>query len=116
MTYSISQIQSIALPKQSNIKKIVIFGLSTLALLISMYVYFVGKIVFDVVARRTAESSIRLSQSKVSGLEVAYFKQLQSLSTEEGIASVGLLESHDTLYVSRLASIPATVGMANENN
>jgi hypothetical protein len=113
-TYALNQIQSYALPKQSHAKKIVSFGLCALALLVSMYVYFVGKIVFDVVARRGAESSIRMSESVVSGLEVAYFKQLQALDTSSGIASVGLLESHDTLYTSRLAEIPATVGMANE--
>ena len=111
MTHTIAQIQSYALPKQSNVRRIVSVGFCILALLVSMYVYFVGKIVFDVVARRTAESSIRLAQSSVGGLEVAYFKQLQTLDTS-GIESIGLSESHDTLYTSRLASVPTTVGMA----
>jgi hypothetical protein len=99
------------MPKQSSIKKVVYFGLCTLALLVSLYVYFVGKIVFDVVARRGAETTLRLAQSKVSELEVSYFKQLQQVNTPSVIASVGLSESKDTLYVARTASSPVTLSM-----
>ena len=44
-----AKIQDFALPKEHNVKTIVLVGLSLLAVMVSMYVYFVGKIVFDVV-------------------------------------------------------------------
>lgn len=114
MTHTLNQIQSYALSKESHRKQVVYVGLCTLALLVSMYVYFVGKIVFDVVARRGAESSIRIAQSKVSSLEALYYKELQELHVPDRVASLGLYESRDTLYTSRLAGTPKTVGMANE--
>ena len=90
------------------------FSLGILALMVSLYVYFVGKIVFDVVARRGAETAIESTQGSVSSLEIAYLKQIQDLDADGIASSIGLSESHDTLYVSRLASGTATLGMANE--
>jgi|GEM_PF-864154 len=104
------KIQEFALPKERNVKRIVSIGLCILALSVSMYVYFVGKIVFDVVGRRTAEASIRDSQSKTSALEVAYFNQIKSF-TIDSAQSLGMSESHNTLYATRPTDAVKTVGM-----
>ncbi len=90
-------------------KKIVIVGICLLSIFLSMYMYFVGKIVFDVVARRQAENEIKLAQSEVGGLQVAYLGQLGSVDIANASLS-GLSESKDTLYASRIVSNP-TVGM-----
>ena len=97
------------MPKTEYTKQIVIAGLAMLAVMFSMYMYFVGKIVFDVVARRQAETQIKLAQSAVGDLQVAYLGQLSNLDLTQ-VAQSGLSESHDTLYATRDVSA-ATVGM-----
>lgn len=111
MNTALHKFETFALPKASSAKRMVIAGLSILAILVSMYMYFVGKIVFDVVARRHAESSIRATQSTVSSLEMAYFKELRTLDLDRA-ASIGLIESKGTLYANRGT---ATVGMVAKN-
>lgn len=89
-------------------KQIVIAGLCLLAIIAGTYMYFVGKIVFDVVARRQAEASIKLAQSSVGELQVQYLAQLNNLDLASASAN-GLSESKDTLYATRDSS--PTVGM-----
>ncbi len=103
MTTAIMKFQNMALPKRENTKKVVFSGVLILSVLVGTYVYFVGKIVFDVVGRRQAEATIRSTQSKVGMLESKYLATLQSLDINS-LASVGLSESHDTLYASRAVS------------
>ena len=107
-TTTFDKIQAAALPT-GNVKTVVLAGLAVLAVLTSMYVYFVGKIVFDVVARRAAESTVAKTQSSVGALQVAYFNQTRTLTMADA-ASVGLAESHDTLYAMRASDISKTVG------
>lgn len=109
MKNTVAQFQEFALPRQGNVKTIVLAGLAVLAVSISMYVYFVGKIVFDVVGRRTAEASIRSSQSQISQLSVKYYQQVKNLDISQA-SSVGLSLSHNTLYASR-TDTTETVGM-----
>jgi len=111
MKNKITQFQELALKTEGNVKRTVVAALCILAVLVSMYVYFVGKIVFDVVGRRTAETSIRGAQSSISSLEVAYFNQLKTLDLAAA-TSIGLTETHAALYASR-AVLSKTVGMAN---
>lgn len=99
-TTAIAKIEEFALPKRENTRKMVVAGICIVSVLACTYVYFVGKIVFDVIGRRQAESNIRSVQSAVGMLESRYFAQLQSLDLNS-LASVGLQESHDTLYATR---------------
>lgn len=107
MTTTIAKIQEFALPKQHNARQVVVIGGLILALMAGAYVYFVGKIVFDVVGRRTAEASIRTLQSSISASSMAYFQSIKTLDLAAA-ADAGLYESRDTLYASRPAQ---TVGM-----
>ncbi len=111
---TVAKIQEFALPKQRNVKRIVYAGLCVLALAVSMYVYFVGKIVFDVVGRRTAEASIRTAQSSASGLAASYFFEIKNLDVTQA-ESMGLAVSNHTLYAARaVASQASGVAMAHE--
>ena len=113
---TVAKIQEFALPKQQHVKRIVYAGLCVLALSVSMYVYFVGKIVFDVVGRRTAEASILASQSNASELATNYFNAIKGLDVAQA-QSMGLAVSNNTLYATRsLASTQSgtAVAMANE--
>jgi hypothetical protein len=110
MQNTVSKIQEFAIPKQSNIRPIVLAGISILALFVSLYVYFVGKIVFDVVAEREANMSIRASQSELSSLEVDYYNKIKTVTLAQAPA-LGLTESNDTLFASRADASAETVGM-----
>jgi hypothetical protein len=112
MKNTVAQFQEFALPRQSNVKRIVFCGLAILAISVSMYIYFVGKIVFDVVGRRTAEASIRKNQSLISGLAVQYYDQVKTIDIAQA-ASVGLTVSHDTLYASRGPVAVKTAGLVS---
>ena len=112
---TVAKIQEFALPKEKNVKGIVYAGLAILALSVSMYVYFVGKIVFDVVGRRTAEASIRASQSDISANASKYFASIKGLDISQA-AALGLAVSNNAQYATRSvasASVP-TVAMAHE--
>lgn len=100
MKKTLGRIEAAALPRESNIKPVVLGAVAILVVLVSTYVYFLGKIVFDVIARREAESSIRLTQSSVSQLQVAYFNTTRGL-TMDNAAAFGLSEAKAPLYASR---------------
>lgn len=112
MKTAVATFESFALPRQSHVKQIVYVGLSILALSVSCYVYFVGKIVFDVVARRSAEVAIRKEEGAINTLESSYLQQLRSLDLAEA-GTLGLTESHSILYAHRDTTGTA-VGMAHE--
>ena len=108
MKNTITNIIAISKEEQYT-KNIVIVGIFLLSIMAGMYMYFVGKIVFDVVARRQTESEIKLVQSSVGKLQVAYLNQLSSVDIANANLN-GLSESKDVLYASRLSDTP-TVGM-----
>lgn len=93
-------VQTITNPKDAHVRRIVFAGLCVLALTVSMYVFFVGRIVFDVVARRSAEASIRSQESTVSALASQYLAQMRSLDLAQA-GTLGLSQSKNTLYASR---------------
>lgn len=108
---TVAKIQELALPKTENAKTIVLAGLSILAVMVGMYVYFVGKIVFDVVGRSAAESSIRSLQSSLSTNSMAYLEGMKSVDLASA-AGLGLTTSTDMLYATRTADTgAAAVGM-----
>jgi hypothetical protein len=106
-------VQTLTNPKELHVKRVVLAGLGVLALCMSMYVYFVGRIVFDVVARRSAESTIRAHESTVSGLATEYLGKMRTLDLAEA-QTLGLSESKHTLYASRKADA-AAVGMVYDH-
>lgn len=94
------RIQDLALPKQSHARRIVLVGLCMLGLFVAAYVYFVGKIVFDVVGRRAAEGRSERMASSISSLQARYFSELKSLDLAQA-ESIGLHEASHALYAVR---------------
>lgn len=110
MKNTLTTMQALATPQQSTVRTLVLGGFATLAVLMALYVYFVGTIVFDVIARREAESGIKLAQSSLSTMQVEYYNASRSL-TLENAAELGLRESKTTAYVVRPQA--EVVGMAD---
>lgn len=108
MNNTILKINALVNPKDYIIERFVILGVCLLAVLIGTYMYFVGRIVFDVVARKQDESQIRLAQSVVGGLQVTYLSELNNIDISN-VKTSGLSESVDTEYAVRDTS--PTVGM-----
>ncbi len=102
--------QRFANPKAENVKKVVLVGFSILALMVGMYVYFVGKIVFDVVGRKTAQASILNLQSSLASNSTSYFQSMKGLDLASA-ANLGLTPSDDTQYASRPSDGDTAVGM-----
>lgn len=103
MQNTMTQFKEFALPKETNVKAIVLAGLAVLTIFLTLYVYFVGKIVFDVVAQRSSESSISASQSAISALDAKYYSMIQTVTLADA-STIGLFESRDTVYASRVTS------------
>ncbi len=109
MKNTLTTMQALATPQTSTVRTLVLAGFGTLAVLMALNVYFVGNVVFDVIARREAESTIKLTQSSISTMQVAYYNESRTLTLEDA-AQYGLRESRTTAYVVRPAS--TVVGMA----
>jgi hypothetical protein len=74
--------------------KWLIFGLIFLGL---MYVYFVGSITFNVLARRTLENKARDLNSNISQLESVYLSKLNQIDKNFAL-SQGFVESSNNLF------------------
>jgi hypothetical protein len=110
MKNTLTTMQALATPQQSTVRTLVLGGFATLAVLMALYVYFIGNIVFDVIARREAESAIKLAQSSLGTMQIEYFNESRLL-TLESAREAGLYEAKNTAYVVRPNS--TAVGMVD---
>lgn len=101
-------ITQMSLPKTEQIRKVVMFGFCVLGITVGLYVYFVGSIVFDVVARRSAEALVLKEGAQVAQLEATYFEKTKAFDLAYA-KSLGFKESTSTLYAKR--DVSRTVGM-----
>lgn len=73
---------------------------SAIVILSICYVYFIGSITFSIVARKTLESDMRETSSRVSSLEVEYLTISNQIDKPTGIAR-GFVDPHNTLFATR---------------
>ncbi len=64
------------------------------------YVYFIGSITFSIVARKTLESTMRETSSRVSSLEVEYLTLSNKVDVPTGIAR-GFVDPQNTIFATR---------------
>jgi hypothetical protein len=69
--------------------------ISMLCVLSLAYVYFIGSITFNILARRTMESTMRENASRVNSLEVEYISLSNSIDVSSGLAR-GFVETRPT--------------------
>lgn len=72
-------------------------------LLLFFYMYFVGNIVFNIVARKTVETSAHLVSSEIADLEVAYLSLTNTIDMSRATA-LGFSESKNIYYAKRIES------------
>lgn len=64
------------------------------------YVYLVGSITFNIIARKTLETNINELNSEVGQLELQSIQLVNNIDVSFG-KSMGYVEAHDTLFVNK---------------
>ena len=65
-----------------------------------VYIYLVGSITFNVLARKTLETSARTLGSRVSQLELTYLDSTNKIDKNYAL-SLGFVETHQNLFATR---------------
>ncbi len=85
----------------SNIRKIILkFIISTLILIFLAYLYLISSITFNVVARKSLDSTAHDLSSKVGTLEVSYLTLSNTIDQSKAL-SLGFVDSHNNIIVTR---------------
>lgn len=72
----------------------------SLAVLFTAYIYLIGSITFDVIARKSLENTIASLTSEVNELEISYLNDVNKI--DKGYAlSKGFVDVHQNIFASR---------------
>ncbi len=84
-----------------NSKVIVFYVLiSALVSLSVVYVYLIGSITFNILARKTLEKKLYSLSSHVSNLELAYLNDLNKIDKNYAL-SIGYVNTKDVIFANR---------------
>lgn len=97
--------KAIAITKdiQNNIstQKILLRILLSLVVALSIsYIYFIGNITFNVIARKSLETSLANLSSEVNKLDLVYLNKINEIDKNYAIAN-GFVENRHNIFVSR---------------
>lgn len=81
-------------------KKIFKGLLISLVILFFVYVYFIGSITFNILARKTLESKERSMESSISTLELSYLKASNSINKDYAL-SLGFVDIQKSIFATR---------------
>ncbi len=84
-------------------RKIVFALLAAIGVTLALYMYFIGHVVFAVLAERHYAKDISSNLGNVATLEAQYLAKTESLSLSLA-STVGLTEPKDIAYASRVAA------------
>ena len=82
---------------QKRLFKILIIG--TGALFVA-YIYLIGSITFNVVARKSLESNLSSLTTKVNNLDLAYLDKVNKIDKDYAL-SLGFVETRQSIFASR---------------
>jgi len=85
---------------QKNIFKILVF---LLIILLITYMYLIGSITFNILARKTFESNAKNLGNEVSELEIVYLNKANQIN-KNYVLSLGFVESEPNIFVTKNAS------------
>ncbi|NCU28183.1 MAG: hypothetical protein EOM85_00710 [Candidatus Moranbacteria bacterium] len=82
-------------------QKVLLRILLTTAIVLSIcYVYLIGNITFNIVARKSLESTIANLSAEVDRLDLAYLNKVNEIDREYALNN-GFVENHQNIFVSR---------------
>jgi len=82
---------------QKRLFKILIIGTSILFL---AYIYLIGSITFNVIARKSLESTLSDLTSRVNNLDLAYLNSVNKIDKKYA-SSLGFVDVHQNIFASR---------------
>ena len=74
--------------------------ISSIILIGICYVYIIGSITFDVLARKSLETTVKTSSNNISQLEITYLNKVNSINKEYAM-SHGFVDIHDNIFATR---------------
>jgi glycerol-3-phosphate acyltransferase PlsY len=77
--------------------------ISSLILLSLVYVYLIGAITFNVLARKSLDTTVRTLGSHVSELELSYLNETNSIDKSYALAQ-GFVDTQKSIFATRGAS------------
>jgi hypothetical protein len=69
-------------------------------LLFGVYIYLVGSIIFNVIARKSLDKTVIVLKSEVNQLELSYLKTVSSIDKEYA-KTQGFVDTHQNIFASR---------------
>lgn len=69
-------------------------------LLFGVYIYLVGSITFNIIARKSLDKTIIVLKSEVNQLELSYLKSVSGIDKEYA-KSQGFTDTHQNIFASR---------------
>jgi hypothetical protein len=69
-------------------------------LLFSVYIYLIGSITFNVIARKSLENSVAALSSSVNQLDLTYMNNRNQINKDYALAN-GFVEVHQNIFASR---------------
>ena len=87
--------------ENSYIQKILLrILISSLIVLSVIYIYFIGSITFNVLARKTLEGTVRNLSSNISNLELTYLSSANKINKDFAL-SKGFVEINNNIFATR---------------
>ncbi len=84
-----------------NTQKIIFRILITSSILLfGVYIYLVGSITFNVIARKSLDKTVIVLKSEVNQLELSYLKTVSSIDKEYA-KTQGFVDTHQNIFASR---------------
>lgn len=69
-------------------------------ILFTAYMYLIGSITFNVIARKSLESNLIELSSNVNQLDLTYFNNVNKIDKEYAL-SLGFVDTHQNIFVAR---------------
>lgn len=69
-------------------------------LLFSVYIYLIGSITFNIIARKSLENSVAALTSSVNQLDLTYMNNMNQINKDYALAN-GFVEVHQNIFASR---------------
>lgn len=85
---------------QRIIFRVLVSGLIVLSI---VYVYLIGSITFNVLARKSLQSTMHNLSTEVSNLELSYLQKANTIDKNYAL-SLGFVEMHNTIFATRTAA------------
>lgn len=82
---------------QKSIFRTLVIGIS---LLFIVYIYLIGSITFNLVARKSLEASVATLNDSVNKLDLAYLDKLNKIDKNYAL-SLGFVETENSIFVMR---------------